>query len=59
MEMDSEYYAEIDISVDGWPWNILEATRAQRAEPRLPNRFPSADRIYRLWLIQSRRPKKR
>jgi hypothetical protein len=59
MEMDSEYYAEIDISIDGWSWNVLEATRAQRADTRRPNRFPSADRLYRLWIIQSRQQSNR
>ena len=47
MEED-EYYAEIEICVDGWAWNVSEAHR-------LHPLFPSADRVCMSWELESRR----
>jgi hypothetical protein len=49
--MEDDYYAEIQILVDGWPWNLREP-KPRRA----PRRFPSADRLCLRWELEARRP---
>jgi hypothetical protein len=43
-----DYYAEIQILIDGWPWNLADRP------PRRFLRFPSADRLCLQWDIEAR-----
>jgi hypothetical protein len=40
MERGDDYYAEIAIEIDGWPWNVKE---------RAPPRFPRAEKLLGEW----------
>ena len=40
MERGDDYYEEIAIEIDGWPWNVKE---------RAPPRFPRAEKLLDEW----------
>jgi hypothetical protein len=43
---DDDYYAQISIEIDGWLWNLADAS-LQKSE--LFAAFPSAERLLRRW----------